>query len=121
GVVEIEGRARPRLTDTEETQKEQAVHARHFATHATSFLHRVGCATSRQSRRIDFRETLGRGGFGAVYLADVYGDNDFVQRLAVKLLSEEVSEHPDLVARQRDEARLLAQLNHDHTVKVLDL
>jgi serine/threonine-protein kinase len=39
----------------------------------------------------------------------------------VKLLSEEVSEHPDLVARQRDEARLLAQLNHDHIVKVMDL
>ncbi len=56
-----------------------------------------------------------------MYLADVYGENDFVQRLAVKLLSEEVSEHPDLVARQRDEARLLAQLNHDHIVKVWDL
>jgi hypothetical protein len=56
-----------------------------------------------------------------VYLADVYGENDFVQRLAVKLLSEEVSEFPDLVARQRDEARLLAQLNHDHIVKVMDL
>jgi serine/threonine protein kinase len=85
------------------------------------FLHYVGCATSRQPRRIDFRETLGRGGFGAVYLADVYGENDFVQRLAVKLLSAEVSEFPDLVARQRDEARLLAQLNHDHIVKVMDL
>jgi serine/threonine protein kinase len=83
--------------------------------------HRAGWATSRQSRRIDFKETLGRGGFGAVYLADVYGENDFVQRLAVKLLSEEVSQHPDLVARQRDEARLLAQLNHDHIVKVMDL
>ena len=81
----------------------------------------MGWATSRQARRIDFRETLGRGGFGAVYLADVYGENDFVQRLAVKLLSAEVSEHPDLVARQRDEARLLAQLNHDHIVKVMDL
>ena len=56
-----------------------------------------------------------------MYLADVYGENDFVQRLAVKLLSEEVSEYPDLVARQRDEARLLAQLNHDHIVKVVDL
>jgi hypothetical protein len=56
-----------------------------------------------------------------VYLADVYGENDFVQRLAVKLLSDEVSEYPDLVARQRDEARLLAQLNHDHIVKVVDL
>ena len=38
-------------------------------------------------RRIEFVETLGRGGFGAVYLADVHGRDNFVQRLAVKVLS----------------------------------
>ena len=73
------------------------------------------------NRRIDFVETLGQGGFGAVYLADVYGDNDFVQRLAIKILSEEMTALDDIAARQRDEARLLAQLNHHHIVKVIDL
>jgi serine/threonine protein kinase len=66
------------------------------------------------TRRIEFVETLGQGGFGAVYLADVHGRDAFVQRLAVKVLSEEMSAQDDIAARQRDEARLLAQLNHDH-------
>ena len=72
-------------------------------------------------RTIEFIETLGRGGFGAVYLADVRGENDFVQRLAIKVLNLDMLENDDIVARQRDEARLLAQLNHDHIVKVIEL
>ncbi len=68
------------------------------------------------ARRIEFVETLGRGGFGAVYLADVHGRDDFVQRLAIKVLNEDMNELADIAARQRDEARLLAQLNHDHIV-----
>ena len=72
-------------------------------------------------RRIELIQTLGKGGFGAVYLADVHGRDDFVQRLAVKVLNEEMSAQPDIAARQRDEARLLARLNHDHIVRVVDL
>ena len=72
-------------------------------------------------QRIEFLETLGRGGFGAVYLAQVTRSDRFVQRLAIKIMSPEHRDHPDLVARQRDEARLLAQLNHDHIVKVVDM
>jgi serine/threonine-protein kinase len=70
---------------------------------------------------VTFIETLGRGGFGAVYLADVRGEDNFVQRIAVKLLNENMGEDADIVGRQRDEARILAQLNHDHIVKVFDL
>jgi len=72
-------------------------------------------------RQIQFVETLGRGGFGAVYLADVQQRPGFIQRLAIKILSEEMTAMADIAARQRDEARLLAQLNHDHIVKVWDL
>jgi serine/threonine protein kinase len=39
----------------------------------------------------------------------------------VKVLNEELGDNQELVGRQRDEARLLAQLNHDHIVKVFDL
>jgi len=56
-----------------------------------------------------------------VYLADVRSENDFVQRLAIKVLNLDMLENDDIVARQRDEARLLAQLNHDHIVKVIEL
>lgn len=72
-------------------------------------------------RRITFVEALGKGGFGAVYLADIRSRNNFSQRLAVKVLNEELGDNLEVVGRQRDEARLLAQLNHDHIVKVFDL
>jgi serine/threonine protein kinase len=73
------------------------------------------------SRRVEFLEVLGRGGFGAVYLADLHGQDGFVQRVAVKVLDARMNESSDIAARQRDEARLLARLNHDHIVKVFDL
>lgn len=74
-----------------------------------------------ERRRITFVEALGKGGFGAVYLADVRSRGNFAQRLAVKILNEDLGDNPEIVGRQRDEARLLAQLNHDHIVKVFDL
>ncbi len=78
-------------------------------------------STAPEQRRITFVEALGKGGFGAVYLADVRTRDNFAQRLAVKVLNEELSDNDEVVRRQRDEARLLAQLNHDHIVKVFDL
>ncbi len=75
----------------------------------------------RVRRKIEFVEALGRGGFGAVYLANMRGRDNFAQRIAVKVLHEDLGENEDVVGRQRDEARLLGQLNHDHIVKVFDL
>ena len=72
-------------------------------------------------RSIRFIETIGKGGFGAVYLAEVQGRGGFTQRLAVKVLSEELSGSADVAARHRDEARLLGLLNHDQIVKVFDM
>ncbi len=76
---------------------------------------------AHEPRRISFVEALGKGGFGAVYLADIRSRTNFEQRLAVKVLNEELGNNEEVVRRQRDEARLLAQLNHDHIVKVFDL
>ena len=72
-----------------------------------------------EPRRITFVEALGKGGFGAVYLADIRSRSNFEQRLAVKVLNEELGDNDEVVRRQRDEARLLAQLNHDHIVKAV--
>ncbi|MEY3209725.1 MAG: hypothetical protein RIT28_206, partial [Pseudomonadota bacterium] len=69
-------------------------------------------------RKIRLLKPLGKGGFGAVYLADVYSPEGLVQRMAVKLLHEEFAKDNQLAARARDEARLMSQLNHDHVVKV---
>lgn len=76
---------------------------------------------AHEPRRISFVEALGKGGFGAVYLADIRSRSNFEQRLAVKVLNKELGDNEEVVRRQRDEARLLAQLNHDHIVKVFDL
>lgn len=78
-------------------------------------------AADHGGRRVEFVALLGRGGFGSVYLADVHGRDRFVQRVAIKVLNEQVSDSTDIAARQRDEARLLARLNHDNIVKVFDL
>jgi len=72
-------------------------------------------------RSLELHRVLGKGGFGAVYLADLHGRDGFVQRVAVKVLSVQMNASADIAARQRDEARLLARLNHDHIVKVFDL
>lgn len=73
------------------------------------------------TRQIVFRETLGRGGFGTVYLADLKSSQGLFQRVAIKILNADGPEVAEVAARQRDEARLLALLNHDHIVKVYDL
>ena len=76
---------------------------------------------SLNKHRIRFVEVLGHGGFGTVYLADVQSPSGVLQRLAVKILSAQRSQDADMVARQRDEARLLAQLNHHAIVTVFAL
>lgn len=77
--------------------------------------------TLTNNRQIVLLETLGSGGFGAVYLAEIRGPDGFAQRVALKVLHQTHAQVADMAARQRDEARLLARLNHDHIVKVLDL
>jgi len=73
-----------------------------------------------RARRLRFREQLGQGAFGTVYLADLSSGQGLRQRIAVKILNEG-PQTADLAARHRDEARLLALLSHDHIVKVIDL
>ncbi len=69
-------------------------------------------------RAFKLLKTLGEGAFGAVHLAEVREDEDFVQTLAVKWLHDQWSADQELVGRLRDEARLLALLSHEHIVRV---
>ena len=75
----------------------------------------------RTGRRIKLLTPLGKGGFGAVYLADVTTRDGLVQRLAVKLLHESWANDSGIAARARDEARLMSQLNHDNVLKIYGL
>jgi hypothetical protein len=63
-------------------------------------------------------ETLGEGAYGVVHLAEVDAGEGFVQRLAVKWLHPQWSHDDEQVRRLRDEARLLALLDHDAIVRV---
>ena len=55
-----------------------------------------------------------------MWLARLHGRDGFNRRVAVKLMKEG-NLQPDIVARQRDEARLLGLLQHPHIVAVYDL
>lgn len=59
---------------------------------------------------------LGRGGMGEVYLGH-RSTNDFVQKVAIKLLRMEASDRAQLFARER---RLLAGLNHPNIARLID-
>ena len=72
------------------------------------------------NRELEFLSTLGQGGFGTVYLANLHGRDRFVRRVAVKVLRINADD-PELVGRQRDEARLLGLISHQAIVQVVDL
>jgi serine/threonine protein kinase len=52
---------------------------------------------------------LGAGGMGEVYRAR---DSKLGREVALKTLPEELAQHPDRLTRLRQEARILASLNH---------
>ena len=61
---------------------------------------------------------LGRGNFGVVYEAF---DPDLHREVAIKLLKPEALASPRAVERFLREARVVAQMHHDHIVPVFEL
>lgn len=65
-------------------------------------------------------ETLGEGSFGTVYVARI--KEGAIQRTVVlKVLKASWIDNEDILSRSKDEAALLARLNHDNIVKVEQL
>ena len=65
-------------------------------------------------------ETLGEGSFGTVYVARL--KEGAIQRTVVlKVLKASWANNADIMSRSKDEAALLARLNHDNIVKVEQL
>lgn len=67
--------------------------------------------------RYQLGEQVGRGGMGAVWMAE---DLKLHRRVAVKLLSPELSARPDVKERFEAEARAAARLNHPNAVAIYD-
>ncbi len=63
----------------------------------------------------EVRGLLGRGGMGAVYLAE---DHALDRRVAIKILPRRLSQDAEIVARFQREARALAKLRHPNLMHV---
>ncbi len=61
---------------------------------------------------------IGRGGMGAVFAAN---HEILLQRVAVKVLLEGMSGHPEVVSRFLNEARAAARINSEHIARVMDV
>lgn len=62
--------------------------------------------------------TLGAGGFGTVYQAEMIGSGGFRKPVALKMLHDHAEHEAELLARLRDEARVVALLRHRAIVHV---
>ncbi len=63
----------------------------------------------------EVRGLVGRGGFAEVY--EIY-DRGLARRLAVKVLRPDIAWTPGMLARFRDEARVVASLNHPNILPI---
>lgn len=73
-------------------------------------------------RQFEFMERLGSGASGEVYRAVMSGASGDVRTpVAIKLLKEDLKDSVRWGERLRDEARMLAALDHPNIVRVIDL
>jgi len=68
--------------------------------------------------KFEVQGELGRGGMGVVYRVR---HRELGKIYALKVLSEELVENPELVARFRHEAQVMARLRHPNIVEVFDI
>lgn len=71
----------------------------------------------RKLGRYRVLEKIGAGGMGEVYLAE---DESLGRRVAIKVLTSELTANADRVARFRREARAIANLNHANIITIHD-
>ena len=68
--------------------------------------------------RYEIEERVGQGGMAAVFRAR---DRQLGRAVAIKVLHQQFSEDPELVARFQQEAHAAARLSHPNIVEVYDV
>ncbi|MBX7245530.1 MAG: protein kinase, partial [Candidatus Sumerlaeaceae bacterium] len=72
----------------------------------------------KAQRRYELLEELGRGAMGIVYKAK---DNELEEVVALKILPDNLSQHPEAISRFRAEARSARRLAHPNIVRIHDI
>ncbi len=72
---------------------------------------------TESTRRYEILDTLGTGAFGTVYRARAQGPEGFSKVVALKMLHDDKADMTEIVARLRDEARILGLLRHRAVVQ----
>ena len=75
----------------------------------------------RGYREFSFDDLLGKGGFGEVYLGTMKTTGGLSTRVAIKLLLAGLGEGAQAVERLRDEAGMLATVEHPAVLRVVDV
>ena len=70
------------------------------------------------SRAYHVKSTLGKGGFGTVYRAELRGEGGFTKAVALKVLNPDMEGLDEIAQRMRDEARVLGLVRHRAIVQV---
>lgn len=78
-------------------------------------------ATNPSRRRFRILETIGKGGFGTVYRAEMTDAGGFSKQVALKVMTYEGHAADDMARRMRDEARILGLIRHRAVVGVNSL
>ena len=73
--------------------------------------------TARTIRGYELRDEIGKGGFGAVYLAYQAA---VARDVAIKIIRPRFANHPDFIRRFEAEAHLIARLEHPYIVPLYD-
>jgi len=77
--------------------------------------------TTQSRRRFRILETLGKGGFGTVYRAEMTDSGGFSKQVALKIMTYDGDASEDIARRMRDEARILGLIRHRAVVGVNSL